>query len=89
MQEGMWVVELKPKPSGGSIAYVDLTVQSFSDRLVDNDEGTASERFRDRLRATEPFGEKTEIVSERAVGTGDYLRRFKINLELDPPLAVK
>jgi len=89
MQEGMWVVELKPKLSGGSIAYVDLTVQSFSDRLVDNDEGTASERFRDRLRATEPFGEKTEIVNERGVGTRDYLRRFKINLELDPPLAVK
>ena len=89
MQEGMWVVELKPRLQGGSIAHMELTVQGFSDRLVDNDEGTASERFRDRLRATEQFGEKTEIVSERAVGSGDYLRRFKINLELDPPLAVK
>jgi hypothetical protein len=68
---------------------VDLTVQGFSDRLIDNDKGTASERFRDRLRATEQFGDKTEIVSERAVGSGDYLRRFKIDLELDPPLVVK
>lgn len=89
MQEGMWVVELKPRPQGQTISHVDLTVQGFSDRLIDNDKGTASERFRDRLRATEQFGDKTEIVSERAVGSGDYLRRFKIDLELDPPLVVK
>lgn len=89
MQEGMWVVELNPRPQGQTISHVDLTVQGFSDRLIDNDKGTASERFRDRLRATEQFGDKTEIVSERAVGSGDYLRRFKIDLELDPPLVVK
>ncbi len=87
MQEGMWVVELKPKPRGATIPQVELTVQAFSDRLVDNDDGTASERFRDRLRATEPFGPTTEIVSERAVGS--YLRRFTINLELDRPLMTK
>ena len=89
MQEGMWVVELKPKPRGTKIPQLELTVQAFSDRLVDNDEGTASERFRDRLRSTEQFGDATEIVSERAVGSGDYLRRFTINLELDPPLVTK
>jgi len=89
MQEGMWVVEVKPRGSGASMKEVALTVQGFSDRLVDNDKGTATERLRDRLRATPQFGDRTEIASEMAVGSGDYLRKFTINLELDPPLSSK
>jgi type IV pilus assembly protein PilM len=87
-QEGMWVVALAPRGSGSTIKEVALTVQGFSDRLEDTDEGTATERFRDRLRATSQFGDKTEIASEMAVGSG-YLRKFTINLELVPPLSTK
>ncbi len=89
MQEGMWVIELEPGMGSGSIPVVKLTVLCFSDRLVDTDEGTAAERFRDRLRATTQFGDKTAIVREMAEGTGDYLRRITINLELDPPFDLK
>jgi type IV pilus assembly protein PilM len=88
MQEGTWVVGLTPRGSGATIKEVALTVQGFSDRLEDTTEGTATERFRDRLRATEQFGDKSEIASEMAVGSG-YLRKFTINLELDPPLSTK
>ncbi len=88
MQEGMWVVELTPRVSGSTIKQISLTVQGFSDRLEDTEAGTATERFRNRLRATPLFGEKSDISSEMAVGSG-YLRKFTINLELDSPLSTK
>jgi hypothetical protein len=87
MQDGMWIVSLDPKVSGGKIARVDITVQGFSDCLEDNDDGTSTERFRDRLRATPKFGEKTDIISEMLVES--YLRRFTIKLDLEKPLSVK
>jgi type IV pilus assembly protein PilM len=88
MQEGMWVVALEPRRNGTTIKQVALTVQVFSDRLEDTDAGTATERFRDRLRAMPQFGDKTDIAKERAVGSGS-LRKVTINLELDPPLSMK
>ena len=87
MQEGMWVVGLKSSGGGSEISRLALTVQAFSDRLKDTDDGTATERFRDRLRATSQFSEKTDIASEMAVGSGDYLRKFTINLQLEKPLS--
>lgn len=89
MQDGMWVVELNPKSTGSSISKVGLTVRCFSDCLVDNEEGTAAERFRDRLRAIPMFGDETAIVGEMAEGTGDYLRKITISLQLDPPFSTK
>lgn len=86
MQEGMWVVGLKSSGGGSEISRLSLTVQAFSDRLHDADDGTATERFRDRLRATSQFSDKTEIESEMADGLGDYLRKFTINLQLEQPL---
>jgi len=87
MQDGMWVVALEPRISGNKITKLNLTVQGFSDCLEDNKDGTSTERFRDRLRATPQFGDKTDIISERLVES--YLRRFTIRLELEEPLSVK
>jgi len=87
MQPGMWIVSLDPKVSGGEITRINITVQGFSDCLEDNKDGTSTERFRDRLRATPQFGDKTDIISEMLVES--YLRRFTIRLDLEQPLPVK
>lgn len=87
MQDGMWVVAIEPRVSGNKITKLNLTVQGFSDCLKDNADGTATERFRDRLRATPLFGDKTVIISELLKES--YLRRFTIRLELEEPLSVK
>ena len=85
--EGMWLIKVVPRVTSGEIRKVDITVQGFSDCMLDTDKGTASERFRDRLRATSYFTDKTDIVSMGEVGS--YLRRFKIRLVLEHPLMVK
>jgi hypothetical protein len=87
MQAGMWVTEVAPETVGGQVQRVEITVQAFSDRLQDTDQGTATERFRNRLRAMPVFKDSSEIVSEMAVGA--YLRRFSIRLELVSPLNVQ
>ncbi len=85
MQEGMWVVALEPKGSATKIDSINLTVQGFSDRLEDNSEGTSTERFRDRLRATDLFSDESDIISDREV-VESSLRRFTIKLELEKPI---
>jgi len=87
MQAGMWVTGVKPGMERGQIQRVEITVQAFSDRIQDTEQGTATERFRNRLRATPLFKDNSEIVSEMAVGA--YLRRFSIQLELATPLNVE
>jgi hypothetical protein len=87
MQNGMWIVSVDPKVSDGEITRINITVQGFSDCLEDNKDGTSTERFRDRLRATPQFGDKTDIISEMLVES--YLRRFTIRLDLEQPLSVK
>jgi len=87
MQEGMWVTAITPEVTGTRIPRVDITLQAFSDRLKDDEQGTASERLRNRLRSTTLFSENSEIVSEMAVGA--YLRRFSIRLELVNPINVQ
>jgi type IV pilus assembly protein PilM len=86
-QDGMWVVGIAPRTRSGKIDRIDITVQAFSDCLKDNDNGTATERFRDRLREKALFSDKTGIIKERLVES--YLRRFTIRLELEEPLVVK
>ncbi len=87
MQEGMWVTAVTPEVAGRQIPRVEITLQAFSDRLKDNEQGTASERLRNRLRSMPLFKENSEIVSEMAVGA--YLRRFSIRLELVNPINVQ
>lgn len=87
MQEGMWVTAVTPEVTGGRIPRLEITLQAFSDRLKDDEQGTASERLRNRLRSTALFNENSEIVSEMAVGA--YLRRFSIRLELVNPINVQ
>lgn len=84
MEAGMWMTSVTPEISAGRISRVEIMVQAFTDRLQDTDQGTATERFRNRLRATPFFKENSEIVSEMAVGA--YLRRFSIRLELINPI---
>ncbi len=77
--------------SSGNTPPLGLNVESaalqFQTRIQDTDQGTASERFRNRLQATPFFNENSEIVSEMAVG--GYLRRFSIQLDLTKPLNVE
>jgi type IV pilus assembly protein PilM len=90
MQEGMWITAVTPEVAGTRIMRVDITLQAFSDRLKDDEQGkqgTASERLRNRLRSMPLFKENSEIVSEMAVGA--YLRRFSIRLELVNPINVQ
>lgn len=87
MQEGMWVTAVTPEVAGNQIPRVEITLQAFSDRLKDNEQGTASERLRNRLRSMPLFKENSEIISEMAVGA--YLRRFSIRLELVNPINVQ
>lgn len=89
MEKGMWIVDLRPVSAGPRINAIEITVQGFSDRLVDTEAGTATERFRDRLRATDAFGDKTQIMREMAVGSGDYLRKFTLQLELAEPITMQ
>ncbi len=87
MQAGMWVTGVVPELDGDRIQRMDITVQAFTDRLQDAvGQGTATEQFRNRLRAMPLFKENSEIISEMAVGA--YLRRFSIRLELEEPLKV-
>ena len=85
MQEGMWVVALEPRGSATQINEINLTVQGFSDRLIDNEAGTSTERFRDRLRATEFFSDKSDIISANVIFKSS-VRRFTIKLELEQPI---
>ncbi len=87
MQDGMWIVNISPRISGGVIKKIDITVQGFSDSMVDTDKKTASEAFRDRLRALPIFTKKTGIIREGVVDS--YLRVFRVRLELERPLSVK
>jgi len=87
MQQGMWVTAVTPVVVGDRIPRVDITLQAFSDRLKDDDMGTASERLRNRLRSMPLFEDNSEIISEMAVGA--YLRRFSIRLELVNPISVQ
>ncbi len=87
MQQGMWVTAVTPEVDGQKIVRVEITLQAFSDRLKDNEHGTASERLRNRLRSMPLFKESSEIVSEMAVGS--HLRRFAIRLELVNPINVQ
>ncbi len=85
LQEGMWITSLVPEASADlQIEHVEITVQAFTDRLRDTDQGTAAERFRNRLREQAIFKENSEIISEMAVGA--YLRRFTIRLVLATPM---
>ncbi len=86
MHQGMWLTGVKPGVSSGSIPHLDIEVRAFVDRLSDTDEGTATELFRDRLRAVEMFTDKTEIVNESTVGAGDHLKTFTVRLHLVNPI---
>lgn len=85
MQDGMWVVALEPQGTVRQINEINLTVQGFSDRLVDNDEGTATERFRDRLRATPFFTDESDVISAKVLFKSS-VHRFTINLKLKNPI---
>ena len=88
MHEGMWLTGAKPGMAAGSITYVEIEVRAFVDRFADPEEGTATELFRDRLRAVEMFTDKTEIVNESTVGAGDYLKTFTLRIYLVNPIPV-
>jgi len=86
MEEGMWLTSLDPVSNGGKTTHVEITMRGFVDKLVDDASGTATEHFRDKLRESECFTEKTDIVREWVVEKGDYLRIFAISICLASPI---
>lgn len=87
--DGMWLTGMEPQPGpDGTVLTVQISGKGFEDKLAayDTPEGTAIEQFRDRLRASGPFTEKTDITELPPSAAGDYRREFKIQLELTTPL---
>jgi len=78
LQDGMWISAVEPQVRGDEVVGLDMTVQGFADLLEDTEAGTAAERLRNRLRASELFVSSSEIVREMAVGS--YRREIVLRL---------
>ncbi len=89
MWQGMWVTGWKPVEEGGQVKRIQLTLHGFVDQMRETREGTATERFRNALRARPEFAQATDIVSEMTVGAGGFVRRFVLNLVLTDPASAK
>lgn len=89
MEEGMWISAVHPIQDGSNVTHVEITVRGFVDKLKDSESGTATERFRDNLRESGYFTEKSDIVRERGVEKGDYIRMFAIRLVLSSPIRAR
>lgn len=86
MDEGMWLTELVPVTKKGKTTHIEITMRGFADKLVDDASGTATEHFRDNLRNSEYFTDKTDIIREWVVEKDDYLRTFAISAALTSPI---
>ncbi|MBC8453726.1 type IV pilus assembly protein PilM [PVC group bacterium] len=86
MDEGMWLTELVPVTKKGKTTHIEITMWGFADKLVDDASGTATEHFRDNLRNSEYFTDKTDIIREWVVEKDDYLRTFAISAALTSPI---
>jgi type IV pilus assembly protein PilM len=89
MWQGMWVTGWQPVVDDGGIGRIRLTMHAFVDRMQNTSEGTATERFRNALRARPEFTDATDIESEMEVGTGGFMRRFVLSLVLTEPVGAK
>ncbi len=87
LQEGMWITAIEPQIQQQRIVALNVTVQGFSDRLVDTEGGTAAERLRDRLRESPLFSTRSEISREMAVGS--HRRELVLRLELEDVLLIR
>ena len=90
MLEGMWLREIMPVVAeDGTASQVDIKGRGFDDKLraADVPSATAIEVFRDKLRESPCFTEKTDITREPP--GADYARQFTIRIELTTPLRVR
>lgn len=90
--DGMWLTSVKPMEDNmGRVASVEVAGKAFRDRLRHLEEagaagGTPIERFRDKLRESDHFTDKTEITWELPVVSDAYLREFRVRAVLAKPL---
>jgi len=90
MPDGMWLTGVKPVISQeGEITDIEVSGSGFVDKLVDKAEISAVEEFRDRLKTTEYFGDKTQIKGLPPVGSEAYAREFVLWLALEEPMKVR
>ena len=93
MLDGMWLTSIQPVAAAGDpeAMFIEISGRGFQDKLLlaDRQDATALEIFRDRLRASPCFNEKTEIERAPAVGTGAYAREFTIKVGLRKPVKLR
>ncbi|MCK5850369.1 MAG: type IV pilus assembly protein PilM [Kiritimatiellae bacterium] len=90
--DGMWLTSLVPIQENGKVVRVEIAGKGFLDKLptpTTEGKSTPIEEYRDNLRKSSMFTEKTDITWEAPPGLGAYLREFKIKAILQTPIAVE
>lgn len=84
--DGMWITAVTPVIEKDTIIAVEVSGRGFSDRIakVDN----PFEVFRDRLRATPLFSDKTDITRMPAAVANAPTREVTLQVVLESPLSV-
>jgi len=92
MPEGMWFTSLQPvMGDANSVEYVEIVGLGFDDKLrqISAEDATSIEVFRNRLRTSPVFSDKTEIKAQPPPGSDAYAREFKIWVGLKTPVRLK
>jgi len=88
--DGMWLISVVPVTEKGKVVKVAIAGKGFIDKLPTvAGQPTPIEEYRDNLRKSDIFTEKTDITWEAPPVTGAYLREFKIKAILQTPIAVE
>ena len=84
MPEGMWMREIVTSPNGNE-GIIEITGAGFVDklRLIDTDQATAIEVFRNKLREQSMFSQETTIKRLPAAGAGAHSREFTMWIVLE------
>ncbi len=90
MLDGMWLTSIQPVVnSSNQMTQVEIRATGFDDKLkTPPGAPTAFEVFRDRLRKSGHFTDKTEITAMPAPGSEAYSRDCKILMDLKKPIKV-
>lgn len=90
MLDGMWLTSIQPViNSSNQIAQVEIRLTGFDDKLkTPPGKPTAFEDFRDKLRKSEYFTDKTEITAMPAPGNEAFSRDCKLLVDMKKPIKV-
>lgn len=90
MPEGMWLISMQPVMGGEQIVEsVEISGAIFDDKFkeIATAEANPFEVFRDRIKESTVFSDKTEI--KRQLRLGDYAQEFNIWVGLRKPIEIK